>query len=160
MVGTLEGTIHFYDSIENNLNSGESFSTVSDNFLNLSKNIGAYSSVFVNDIDSDGNLDMFIGQDLGGLFYLEHDVNSSVELEEHFINSNKLLLFPNPTSGELKIQSNFFPLEIQLYSSDWKELNRFFVTNQLSTIEIQNLPKGIYFLKEMKTERVYRIVKN
>lgn len=160
MVGALDGTIHFYDSIENNLGAGETFSTISENFLNLSKNLGAYGSVFINDMDTDGNLDMFIGQDIGGIFFLEHDINSSVELEENLVNPNKLLLFPNPTSGVIKIQSHFLPLEMQLLSSDGRELNRFFITSELSEIAIHNLPKGIYFLKEMNSESVYRIMKN
>lgn len=160
MVGALDGTIHFYDSIENNLGAGETFSTISENFLNLSKNLGAYGSVFINDMDTDGNLDMFIGQDLGGIFHLEHDINSSIGIEENIFNPIELKFFPNPTTGFLKIHSNIFPLELRLFSSDGKALESFIITNQIAEFEIQNFPKGIYFLKEMYSESVYRIIKN
>jgi hypothetical protein len=160
MVGSLDGAIHFYDSIDNNLNVGSNFSIISENFLNLSKNIGAYSSVTINDMDSDGNLDMFIGQDLGGVFHMEHDVNSTVGIEENIINQLELHLFPNPNSGLLSIHSNIYPLEIQIFSNDGRELNKYVLTGETSVIEIHNLSKGIYLLKEKNSEQVFRIIKN
>lgn len=160
MVGSLDGAIHFYDSIDNNLNVGSNFSIITENFLNLSKNIGAYSSVTINDMDSDGNLDMFIGQDLGGIFHMEHDVNSTVGIEENDINQLELHLFPNPNSGLLSIHSNIYPLEIQLFSNDGRELNKYVLTGETSVIEIHNLSKGIYLLKEKNSEQVFRIMKN
>ena len=35
--------------------------------------VGAYSTFGISNIDEDGELDLFVGQDLGGLFYLEND---------------------------------------------------------------------------------------
>ncbi len=75
-----------------------SFNLVSDNFLNI--NVGAYSSFHVNDLDQDGYLDLFVGQDLGGLYHFEVNPNSQSDVEE-LKNELDLIIYPNPTDGTL-----------------------------------------------------------
>jgi hypothetical protein len=160
MVGALDGAIHFYDSIDNNLSSGNAFSVISENFLNLSKNMGAYSSFIVNDIDDDGNLDLFIGQDLGGIYHLEHDLNGSLAIQENSFEEKEMFLFPNPTNDFLNIKTDIVPTEIQLFSSEGKELHKFIINENSTQFSISELPKGIYFLKSDKFGKLYRIIKN
>ena len=160
MVGSIDGTLHFYDSIQNNLNIGSVFSLKSSDLLNLSSNIGAYGSCSVKDIDNDGNLDLFIGQDLGGVFHMEHDANSSVGIEENTFIQQDFFLFPNPTTGIFNLRTSIFPLEILLFSSDGKELNKFLISSSTTQLDITMLSNGIYFLKADNLDKVYRIVKN
>ena len=160
MVGSIDGALHFYDSIQNNLNIGSVFSLKSSDLLNLSSNIGAYGSCSVKDIDNDGNLDLFIGQDLGGVFHMEHDANSSVGIEENTFIQQDFFLFPNPTTGIFNLRTSIFPLEILLFSSDGKELNKFLISSSTTQLDITMLSNGIYFLKADNLDKVYRIVKN
>ncbi|MFN5982801.1 MAG: FG-GAP repeat domain-containing protein, partial [Fluviicola sp.] len=62
-VGAYDGNLHYYKSIEGNLTAGQNFELVSHNYLNI--NTGTYSSFWVEEIDGDTNLNMFVGQDLG-----------------------------------------------------------------------------------------------
>jgi hypothetical protein len=74
----------------------------SDSYLDLE--VGLYSSVFVDDIDGNGFLNMFVGQDLGGLFLFEADPLSSASVPEMKIELN-LVLFPNPGNELIHVLS-------------------------------------------------------
>lgn len=101
-VGAYDGQLHYYKSIEGNLNSGQSFELVSHNFLSI--NTGTYSSFWVEEIDGDTNLNLFVGQDLGGLWHMEVNPNSTISIKEN--SSEKLSLFPNPGSNLIQVSSN------------------------------------------------------
>jgi len=160
MVGSLDGAIHLFDSIQNNLSSGNVFSERTNNLLNLASTIGAYSACSVKDIDNDGNLDLFIGQDLGGVFHLEHDSNSSVGIYENSFEEEDLIIFPNPTNGIFTLQTKTGSMNVTIYGSDGKTLHQFLITETYTEIDITALQKGIYFLKINNSESVYRIIKN
>jgi hypothetical protein len=101
-LGGADGKLRYYNDIENNLVSGSSFNLFSDNFLNVK--VGAYSSFYVNDIDNDSYLNLFIGQDLGGVHHLEVNPNSQAYLEEldETIGS---VIYPNPTEGVFTVST-------------------------------------------------------
>lgn len=98
-VGAFDGKLHYYNDIDNKLAAGESFSLVSHEFLGI--NVGAYSSFFVDDCDNDGKLNLFIGQDLGGISHLEVDPTSSASIEEHLAPS--IIAYPNPAKTILTL---------------------------------------------------------
>ena len=114
----------------------------------------------VNDLDNDGNLDLFIGQDLGGIYHLEHDLNGSLAIHENSFEEKEMLLFPNPTNDFLYIKTDIVPTEIHLFSSEGKELHKFIINENSTQFSISELPKGIYFLKSDKLGKLYRIIKN
>ena len=157
LVGTGEGELHFYDSIDANISG--TFNQISMNFLSLKSILGGYSSGTIADLDTDGKLDLILGQDLGGLFYLEHDLSSTLDLSE-LVNGIEISIYPNPTNGTIVIESNNFPLELHLLSLEGKELNEFLISNQISEFDISNVSNGTYFLKINNSEKVYRIIKN
>lgn len=64
MVGGYDGKIRFYDSID--VNPLGNYHLRSFPFLGLQ--VGAFSAVFVSDVDHDDQLDLYLGQDLGGVF--------------------------------------------------------------------------------------------
>ena len=92
-LGGIDGHLHFYNNIDNHLNSGDNFNLVSDEFRGI--HVESYSSFFVNDIDQDGKLNLFVGGDLGGLMHFEHNENSVTSLAEMTL-QKEILLFPNP----------------------------------------------------------------
>ncbi|MFM7467829.1 MAG: FG-GAP repeat domain-containing protein, partial [Crocinitomicaceae bacterium] len=95
LVGCADGKLRYYKNISDSLNQGQSFQQLSDDYLAISREIGAYSAPFVLDMDSDGNLDLFIGQDAGGIFHLENGENGGVGLFEDG-KENDMLIIPNP----------------------------------------------------------------
>lgn len=101
-LGAADGTLHYFKGIDNQLGTGQTFELVSNQFLNI--NSGSYSSYWVDDIDNDGYLNLFVGHDLGGLYHLEVDPNSTASISTH--NSiDQFSLFPNPTTGHVTIES-------------------------------------------------------
>ena len=149
MVGSLEGAIYFYDSIDENLASGTGFRTISSNFLNQDKNIGGYSACAVGDLDNDSNLDLFIGQDLGGLFYLEHDSLSNLGLMNPFFTLPEIHVYPNPAYDIITITSDIDlnNFEILVYSSTGKLVDKKICKMKTIDFSITDYTNGMYFIQ-------------
>lgn len=101
-VGSYNGHINYFRHIDGHLTDGDTFSLYSDHFLNM--DVGLYCSVFVDDLDGNGLLNMFVGQDLGGLFHLEADPSSTASIHELQV-EKELVLFPNPGNQLVTILS-------------------------------------------------------
>jgi hypothetical protein len=149
MVGSMEGGIYFYDSIDENLASGTGFRTISSNFLNQDKNIGGYSACAVGDLDNDSNLDLFIGQDLGGLFYLEHDSLSNLGLMNPFFTLPEIHVYPNPAYDKITITSDIDlnNFEIRVYSSTGKLVDKKIGKMKTIDFSITDYTHGMYFIQ-------------
>jgi hypothetical protein len=149
MVGSMEGGIYFYDSIDENLASGTGFRTISSNFLNQDKNIGGYSACAVGDLDNDSNLDLFIGQDLGGLFYLEHDSLSNLGLMNPFFTLPEIHVYPNPAYDKITITSDIDlnNFEILVYSSTGKLVDKKIGKMKTIDFSITDYTNGMYFIQ-------------
>jgi hypothetical protein len=149
MVGSLEGAIFFYDSIDENLASGTGFRTISSNFLNQDKNIGGYSACAVGDLDNDSNLDLIIGQDLGGLFFLEHDSLSNLGLMNPFFTLPEIHIYPNPAYDRITITSDIDlnNFEIRVYSSTGKLVDKKIGKMKTIDFSITDYTNGMYFIQ-------------
>jgi hypothetical protein len=149
MVGSLEGAIYFYDSIDENLASGTGFRTISSNFLNQDKNIGGYSACAVGDLDNDSNLDLIIGQDLGGLFFLEHDSLSNLGLKNPFFTLPEIHIYPNPAYDRITITSDIDlnNLKILVYSSTGKLVDKKIGKMKTIDFSITDYTNGMYFIQ-------------
>lgn len=158
LLGGIDGKLRFYDQIENNLFPGDNFNLISDTYLNI--DVEAYSSCWVNDIDQDGNLDLFVGGDLGGVFHLEHSENGTMNIEENKTENHTLKVFPNPTSDVLYISGNGLKnlnqCSIEILSVFGEQV--YFSKDFSYSINIKNLEKGIYLLK-IGTKITYKIIK-
>lgn len=142
-VGAYNGKLNYYHNIDGHLNNGDTFSLYSDSYLNLE--VGLYSTVFVNDIDGNGLLNLFVGQDLGGLFLFEADPLSSASIHEMEVESN-LVLFPNPGNQLIQV------LLKNGTSTDLKLLGVYNILGQNqqielsgTTIDVSNLSYGSYY---------------
>jgi len=152
IIGNYDGTLLLYDSIDGNLNSN--FYLRSNGFLGI--NVGGYSAPFINDIDHDGQLDLFIGQDLGGVFHLENDPNSSLAINE--IPSNDFLIYPNPTSDKLQIQSKSLNINYCIFDAMGRTMLQFKNLELETSIDVSNWKNGVYFIKE-SNQKVSRFIK-
>lgn len=159
-LGAVDGKLLYYKDIENNLNSGNSFTLVSDNFLGI--NTGAYSSFWLNDIDNDGFLNMFVGQDLGGLYHFEVDPNSTATINE-LNNELEISLFPNPTNGKITLfTSNTAPLKLSVIDIYGKVIHERRTFIQTAGIELIEQSPGIYLVvieNESGDSVVKRVIK-
>ena len=74
---------------------------------------------------------------------------------------NRLLLFPNPTTGELRMENGELRIEnVEIYDIMGKTLNnyQFSIINSQLKINVSHLPAGIYFLRV--GNRMAKFVKN
>ena len=143
-LGTVDGKLLYYNGIDNHLDSDSSFNLVSSDFLNV--NVGAYSSFWVNDIDQDGRLNMFVGQDLGGLYHLEVDPNSNASFGEIDLD-NEFEVYPNPFNEGISIRPrNNDAYHLTICNALGQTI--YFSENQIgiTQVDLSNHKKGLYFV--------------
>lgn len=143
-LGAVDGKFYYYNGIEEQLNTGDAFYLVSSNFLGI--NVEGYSSFAIGDINNNGEYNLFVGQDLGGLYHFEADPSSSIGVEE--LNMDfKLELFPNPTSNQLTIRTNTKgKIELILYSIDGQQVQKAHFYDE-TTLDVSTLKNGIYLIE-------------
>lgn len=147
-VGSELGTIHHYDSIDNNLNGV--FNLVSDNFSGLIE--GYYVKLAVDDINNDGFLDFVIGNERGGVRFYSLDTNTVFTSQIVKPETLAISLFPNPTSNfiTLNIEETIYgQVDIQIMNTVGQVVHNQSLNNvnQQERIELNNLPKGLYFCR-------------
>ena len=156
LIGTADGGIQFYNQIDNNLSG--SFYQINNDFLGLKSILGAYSACAIADLDSDNKLNLLVGQDLGGLFHLENDPNSNLNVDQ--LNQDfKINIYPIPTTDLLTIETECWPLIFSLNNFQGQLLSTVTLNSAKTTLDIQKLSPGIYFIKNESNSQVFRIVK-
>ncbi len=149
------GTLLFYDSIDNHIGSGDIFHLRANNFLNIS--VGSQACFTTNDLDNDGKLDLFMGQDLGGVSHYEVNPNSSAQLlPQQELN---FALYPNPSSGiiTLQLDNDEINCTLKIYSSEGKLLQTDILEKSKTELNLQHLAKGMYIFElESKTGRALK----
>jgi len=75
----------------------------------------------------------------------------------------EIVIYPNPTSGELKIENGELKIEnIEIYNITGQKITFNFQLSTFNSIDISDLPTGIYFLR-IQTENgtvVRKVIKN
>jgi hypothetical protein len=159
-LGGMKGTLSYYQSIDENLETGQSFQLISDAYLNI--RVQAYSSFFVNDIDNDGRLNMFVGQDLGGIFHFEVNPESNATLVEAQTQL-ALLVYPNPATDMVHIISDESDeILVRVMNAVGQEIHSERFTKQ-TQLKLQGFAAGIYVLvfeNEAGNTAIKRVVKN
>lgn len=161
-LGAADGRLRYYKEIDGNLASSDSFQLVSDNYLNI--DAGAYSSFWIDDIDNDGYLNMFVGQDLGGLYHFEANPFSSASLSE--INASpSWFIYPNPANEELTIMwdSNDIIERILLLNATGQVIEcKTAINSHTDKFVVRDLSKGVYFIqveseKNISTKKIIKL---
>jgi hypothetical protein len=109
-------------------------------------------------VDNDGKLDLFVGQDLGGVFHLEHDENSNLGINEQE-ESVGFFIHPNPTSGLFCIESTKIGSSITIMDNFGRLCQTLVIDKNTTWIDLSSLSNGIYFLKMQGEINVVRLVK-
>jgi hypothetical protein len=158
-LGAIDGKLHYYDSVDNHLASGNSFHLVSPDFLQLDG--GAYSAFSVNDIDNDGRLNLFMGQGLGGVYHFEHNPNSTIGVSE-LNHSLPVRIYPNPTRGLFTVDvGTMSAFSVTVRDAVGKEYVRQAVVGDDLKIDLTDAAEGVYLVEvEIGTRKTaLRIVK-
>lgn len=140
-VGTFDGIIYQYDNIDNNIQGA--FNLVTDNLAYI--NVEAYAAPFIADLDNDGQLNMLLGQDLGGLYHFEVNPNSTLDVGQNG-EVDKFNLFPNPTRGQITITANHTIQQIQVVELSGRLIKTLSANSNEIRLDLSDLTKGVYFI--------------
>jgi hypothetical protein len=143
-VGAYNGKLNYYRHIDGHLTDGDTFSLYSSSYLDL--DVGLYSSVFIDDIDNNGYLNLFVGQDLGGLFLFEADPLSTASVPKERLESN-LVLTPNPGNQLVNILVKDGKLVNLKLHGVFNALGQKQQVELIhSTLDVRDLSLGTYYL--------------
>lgn len=141
-LGALDGLVHYFNDIDGHLAPGESFQLAINSIVGL--NVDGYSSCWVEDIDNDGNLNLFVGQDLGGIYHLEADPNSDVSVEK--LDLPDFIIYPNPTDNIITVKTGSAEtFTASLVSMDGKLIQTGQFSQELQ-LSLTDLNSGLYLL--------------
>ncbi|MFT6243417.1 MAG: hypothetical protein ACJA0U_000034 [Salibacteraceae bacterium] len=143
-LGAIEGELNYYNGIANNIDPGQFFTLVSPSYLNI--DVEKYSSFWVNDIDNDSRLDMFVGQDLGGVFHFEVDTNNYISILDLEIDP-MISIYPNPTNSFITISSEHELKAYQFFDMSGKMILSNEITLQEELVDLSDIPQGFYFIR-------------
>ena len=152
-VGGYDGKIRFYDSIDNHLL--DTFHLRANPFLGIE--VGAFSAPYVVDADQDGNLDLYIGQDLGGIFRLEHQTGSNLSLSEN--QNGYIRWFPNPCNDNVSFESQDPIGALTFYSVAGQHVKTIILDETNVSVDMRDFQKGCYFVFR-NSKPLGRIIKN
>lgn len=143
ILGDKDGRTNFYTGIDGNLDPTDSFTLETNNLSGI--NTQAYSAFAVADLNNNGNLELYAGQDLGGIFRFEHDENSNASIGD--IDPSSLNVYPNPTRSLITLSTNDYQIEtvtlINLQSQIvWSDETS---TNKVE-VDLVDYPAGVYFV--------------
>lgn len=151
--GSENGKIYLFKDLFTDGELQGNFTDFSDKHVKI--NAKGYASPAIFDINNDGNLNLFVGMELGGLWHFEHNPNT---ISTETITANEpFYIYPNPTKGSFTIANwNFSSnVQVQMYDLQGKEL-KFTQNNQEFTLDNYN---GIVFVKIYSEEYPGGIVK-
>jgi len=93
----------------------------------------------------------------GDAFVGALDLNIITDIKAVNEEGNRLLVYPNPTSGLLHINPPIGAMQATLYTSTGK-VARFINLNEMAPsqgIDISSLPSGMYFMKTQVGNKIY-----
>ena len=140
--GAFNGSIAYYDDIDGNYNPGDTFHLVSDNYQNI--NVGKHSAIYTYDLDQNGTPNLFLGQDLGGLFHYDLNIDSTLSINEYTLSS--IALYPNPSSGNFTVSAAKNIEVITIIDMHGKHVHKQPANSKELTLFVQNVPLGMYFV--------------
>ncbi|PJB15559.1 MAG: hypothetical protein CO118_03025 [Flavobacteriales bacterium CG_4_9_14_3_um_filter_32_8] len=159
LAGASNGYIYQFNNIDGNLTGTFSMDS---SFQNIWE--GAYSAVNLADINSDGNLDLLIGNYSGGVAYYQGDFSTYLP-QPSFPNQNEIKIYPNPVHeliyidfGDIIINNS----SIEVIDLIGKTIYFEKITTNFMSLNVKNLKQGIYILKinTKKGSYLHKMVKN
>ena len=144
--GSESGRIKVYRNIVDNLDG--TFEEI-DNAYGLLWE-GKRTVLSVADIDSDGYLEMVIGNDRGGITLYDTPIiiDKSLPIEELTDNDLEISIYPNPTKNKITVETQIKgAFKGRIMDKLGMTVAIFEVGNGNSTIDVSHLPDSMYFLE-------------
>lgn len=146
IIGSKNGDLHYYDNIDNNINSN--FHLVDSTLEDI--NIGDQAAPAIYDITADNKLELTLGNKRGGLAMYKSAFVSEVGLAE---NTFEFLLYPNPANAEITLTLPYLTSNqshnstIIILDISGRVVLSQSINSTTTKINIQNLKKGLYLVQ-------------
>lgn len=90
------------------------------------------------------------------------DINSTIGIKNNLIQNNLIKLYPNPANDKLTVTLSEVeaPFLIQIINTLGEVIQSNDLQQPITTINIQSLPNGIYFLKINNSTQTFKLIKN
>ncbi|MCK6650746.1 MAG: T9SS type A sorting domain-containing protein, partial [Bacteroidia bacterium] len=158
LAGAERGTLMLYDHIDGNL--GGAFTLVDSVYMNI--NQGTRTAPTGADINNDGFIDLVVGNYQGGVSFYK-GTGSIITVEDMYENITwNFDLYPNPSNSNFTIRLYDFKrdhYQLQLYNVVGQTILTEQITSNLSNINTELIPNGIYFCKIIDTSNNTSLVK-
>ncbi len=144
-VGNKAGKILVYDDIEGNLQDGNSFNLIDDEYLGL--DVGEFSAPFISSLGNSDEFLLLVGGDLGGILSFKTTDSSSLSIEEIDGSNLSVVTYPNPSNDgifnlEVENSNDFLTYEVlEINGRKVRDKKKFY---QSTTIDISKGSQGIY----------------
>jgi hypothetical protein len=146
-VGNKAGKILLYDDIDGNLQDGDSFNLIDDQYLGV--DVGEYSSPFISPLGNSDEFLLLVGGDLGGVLAFKTTDSSSLSLQEVNSPDLSIITYPNPSIDgvfNLKVENTNDHLTYEVLEISGRKVIGKKVFSKNAIIDISNGSKGIYVL--------------
>jgi hypothetical protein len=156
--GSFFGAMYLWDDVDNNISSGQ-FNSLDTMLFNI--DVGGRSKGLFHDLDNDGELDMIIGNQRGGLSFYKGGLP---DLVQELTKQLQFELYPNPATNEITVHWEFPMTEainLSIYNLVGQELHSQEIqASNSATIDVAKLSPGLYFctLKSGKAKQSARFV--
>jgi hypothetical protein len=108
-----------------------------------------------------GTLSVTAANECGISAATQLEIKSTLRIEA-YLNENEISLYPNPTIDYITLTIPNISIginELSLFDIHGKLLKTEVITNKTTTLNLSNLPKGIYFLKVKESNRAIKTFK-
>lgn len=139
--GSFDGNLTYFDDIDGNLNPGDMFNLVSDTYQGI--DVGKHSAVYTFDLDMDGNRNLFLGQDLGGLYHYDIAFDSTASLSE--TSMTLVSLYPNPTEGQFTVTSSTHIETVKIIDAKGRLVQNLSADGFEVKVSLEHAPSGMYY---------------
>jgi hypothetical protein len=106
-------------------------------------------------LDGDGNLELFVGTDLGGVELFEADPNSTVSAPL-ILSDNEVICYPNPFDQQLTIRNLPGAGQVVWYTLQGSQVRKESLNSGDNVLDVSDLPSGVYLLEIWSLGKLYR----
>jgi hypothetical protein len=141
--GCVTGQIYYFDVPSIATNSCTLIDSTANGILE-----GTYSTPWFEDINGDGKPDLFVGNAAGGVSFYSSKA-PDVSVKEIFGGQDPLLVYPNPATDLIRLESadGFLTINsVTLYNMLGEEIRSEKINKHACDLNLSELQEGVYFL--------------
>ncbi|MCG8575892.1 MAG: T9SS type A sorting domain-containing protein [Flavobacteriales bacterium] len=154
IVGSLNGDLHYYDNIEDNLDG--TWNLVDSTLEDI--NIGDYAAPAIYDITEDNHLEMVLGNERGGVGFYKSALMSDIGIQPN-PDLAAFKIYPNPAQTQLTVDLGQLPykellnMEVKLFDISGRMIYKVKPKTQKVNLDVSNFASGTYLVEVISSNK-------